>query len=640
MDVEPRRGVLGSRFTISIRTSIPWNNDVRIESPELEKGMVWGAYPYARSWKAESAEGETVRLVEVLGAVSVERPGFFTLGPFRIEAGGRRVLTEQTEIIGLERDEADLPFPVFTAWRSVPETIWQGQAVPVVLEARNLASLVLADSVSPAEAPQGLLEEAPGLGGIVTRPHGDEVLYDVPVASWIWTPGEPGSYSFPGIRCRIAALKRAVPGFSAEVLPVPEEALDSGAVGRFILSAELDEGPYRAGDILSLRVRVEGEGNMNVLRLPEPEVEGAVLAGRSASSSYLPGFKGFEGWREDRYDFQLERSGNMEIRIPRWVWFDPDNGGQLRWKKAQRISLTVEEAAPDAAGKNMLPLLGDAAFQYPALKFHWRNKYWLFLSLPGFIVLLVVFLVRYPGKKALVLSLAVLLFMGAVSVNTEWSSAAGNAARMAEAGNWDAAADIYEKLLNEAGPVPGLLHDMAFVRLNQGQPDQAVYLMRRAMSLRPGTALFKSSLELLEGRLSLGDQVAVPLGVSPSIVFAVLLFLINLFFLLLLRLMYRRDSRNVIIVISAFILLGGAVFFSVYTEKLWQKPTAVVRDSSQALRKIPGPLATNWIQLPAGTAVAVVAEEGNDVLLRTGFGLEGWLPESSLLFLPGDSDGL
>ncbi len=640
LEIDPQKVVKGSRCTVRIRTSIPWGEDVTIKRPDLPSGMVWWAYPYARSWRSTGPDAMSVRLVEFLGTIRVDKPGFLMLDSFKIESGDQTLFTDPVEITGLEKDEADLPFPVFTGWRKLPTQIWQGQAVPIVLEARNLSSLVLAESVVPSEAPHGLLEKAPGWGSIVTRSHGDDILYDVPVASWIWTLNEPGRYFFPGVKCTVASLRRSTPGFWVDVLPVPDEVLASGAVGRFVLSAASDNGPYSVGDILSIRIRVEGEGNMNVLRLPVPVVDGASLAGHSTNSSFLPGAMGFRGWREECYDFQLERSGNVSIKIPEWVWFNPYKGGRVLSRNEEVLTFAVEAAAADHAEENKVKFLGAEAFRFQASKFNWRNSFWLLIALPGFVFFLVVFIIKPSGKKFVAVSLLALIFTGSVSVDIKWVNKAGKAASLAENGKWDEAAEIYSGLIDDAGPVPGLLHDMAFVRLNQGQTDKAVYLMRKAMLLRPGTALFQQSLDKLESQLSLDEQVSVPLGIPPAAVFGVFILAINFFFFWLARLLGKRNSRDVMVAISAFLLLALSLAFLLYTENLWKEPTAVVKASSTSLRKIPGPLANNWIQLPAGTAVEVLAKEDNDVLLRTGFGLEGWLPESSLMFLPGDTNGL
>jgi hypothetical protein len=132
----------------------------------------------------------------------------------------------------------------------------------------------------------------------------------------------------------------------------------------------------------------------------------------------------------------------------------------------------------------------------------------------------------------------------------------------------------------------------------------------------------------------------VPLKIAPSLVFVIWLAGMNIFFGALTLLMFRRDAREVILFVSAIILLTASSIMMAYTNKLWGSATAVVRVNSEPLRKIPGPLATDWIQLPAGSAVTVTAIEGDDSLVRTGYGLEGWLSNSSLILVSEIADGL
>ena len=639
VDFDPERVVIGRTFTLQLRTSIPWGEEVRISRPELEGPMVWWAYPYARPWTVAAEDGRTVRMIEVLAAIRVDAPGFHVIGPFRIQAGDREAVTPAKEVIGLKADEADLPYPVFTQWRTRPARVWQGQAVPVILEARNLVSLALADTAVLNSAPQGLLEEAPGLGGINTRPHGNDILYDVPMASWIWTQTGTGTFNFPGVRISVAGLERSSPGFPVEVLPVPESALASGAVGRFRVDMETEEGPYHAGEIVSVRIRVEGEGNMNVLNPPVPEFEGANLVGQSSTSSYLPGPLGFEGWREERYDFQVESAGDMELGVPGWVWFDPEGEGSVRRVSPSSRILKIEEQTGEGEAEEHVRLLGDGLFRYPAAKFTWRVQHWFLLALPGSILLVVMFLLRRPGHKVLAAVILIPLFMSASSIDSNLLLKASDAASHGDSGNWENAETGYLSILAEAGESPGLLHDLSIVEMELGRTDMAVSLMRRALLLRPGSSQLTESLRILENRLTLDDQVPVPLRWPPALVFILLLLSINAFFLMLALLMSRQDGRVVILLISMSLVLAGTIAMTITTERLWSRPTAVVRADSAPLRKIPGPLATDWIQLPAGSAVSIVAEEGSDILVRTGYGLEGWLSESSIIPVSEPFDG-
>jgi hypothetical protein len=645
LEFDPDRVVRGNRFTIRIRTGIPWNDQIEIVRPELEGPLVWWSYPYARPWLPESSDGETVRMIEVLAAIRVDAPGFHKIDPFRIKAGEREAVTEPKEVIGLEPDEAGFPYPVFTRWRSVPETVWQGQALPVVLEALNLQSLSLADSAVLSSAPQGLLEEAPGLGGIVTRSHGNDMLYDVPMASWIWTPGDPGREVFPAVRVSVAGLTRAAPSFALEVTPLPNEVLQSGAVGRFRLDVERDEGTLRVGDILSVRVRVEGEGNMNVLRLPEPSLEGATLVSRGSSSSYVPGPEGYEGWREDRFDFQIENPGNLPLDVPGWIWLEPVGAGRIRRTEAYRETFSVEATRGDTANSDAALLLGAELFRFGPVSFHWRNQFWLVMALPGFILLATMFLIKRPGTlqpgiRATAAMLILPLFLSASNGNPEQVSRAAQAADAAYRGEWDTALETYRSLQQELGDHPGLLHDLAVVEMVVGDADRSVSHLRRALFLRPGAGRIADTLEILEDRFALNDQIPVPLIWPPALVFALWLVTVNAFFAAFTVLLFKRDARLVLLFVSSIILMMASSLLLLYTDSRWRAPTAVVLADSDPLRKIPGPLSTDWIQLPAGTAVEVVAKEGSDRLVRTGYGLEGWLSEESLDFIAEDPDGL
>lgn len=639
LEFNPDRVVRGERFTVQIRTSIPWGDEVEIIRPDLNGPMVWWAYPYARPWTVQVDDGSTVRMIEVLAAIRVDKAGFFNIAPFRIRSGGREAVTDMKEIIGLEPDEADFPYPVTVNWRDVPETFWQGQTVPIVLEGRNFTSLTLADSVVLNSAPQGLLEDTHGFGDILTRPHKNDILYDVPMASWVWTVEDIGTSIFPGARISVAGLIRKTPAFQVEILPLPDEVLSSGAVGHFSLSTQWDDADYHVGDIVSIRIKVEGSGNLNVLKLPVPELSAASLVSQGSSSSLVPGADGYQGWRIERYDFQIERSGSLQLNIPDWIWLEPENGGRIRRQSTDMGFIQSDDAPGDGGGGDAGMLLGSELFRYPQANFHWRNQYWFLLALPGFIALLTIFLIRRPGVRSVAVLAVLPLFFSSSNLDIQDARQADSAAETASEGDWDTARSEYELLYGNLGDIPGLLNDIAVVQMAAGNPDKAVFNIRRALYLRPGSGRLADTLGALEERFGLTDQISVPLMVPPAFVFTIWLLSINLFFLSLTWLMFRRNAVDYILFVSAILFFTASSIFITYADRLWKRPTAVVKVDSEPLRKIPGPLATDWIQLPAGTAVSITTVEGSDYLVRTGYGLEGWLPGSSLLLVSEGKHG-
>jgi len=643
ISIEPKRVVRGATANIRIRTSIPWGEVVDIGRPELDKSLVWIAYPVVRSWAPEGEPG--MEFVEVLAKIQVAGSGIFSLGPFRIRSEGREVLTPAAEIVSLERDEANLSYPVIVEWRTLPEEFWQNQSVPIVLEAMNLPSLTSADAVFLEEAPAGLLEDAHNLGSVQTRQSGEDVLYDVPMASWIWTVNEEGRFGFPAARVTVAGLSRRVERRAVNVLPLPAPAQEAGAVGRFELDAVWDEGPYGVGDIVSVRIRVSGVGNLNVLKLPAPEFESAVLVGRNSSSSYVPTLMGYEGWREEYFDFQIEEMGDLELLVPSWIWLDPEDGLQ-EWGGLQ-ASFAVLNTETVEHGSNADLLLGARLFRYTRSNFHWRNGLWALLHLPGFLILMALLLLGYMGKlggklevfnrnpKALLLTPMLFLLLSSSTQNRiSHIEMAARAVESARRGNWETAAEIYAKL--EGGwEHPGLLHDASIVHMELGRPDLAMASIHRALFLRPGVRRFKETLDILEERLGFSNQIPPTLPFPPALAFIPLVLGFNGFFFSLVILMFRRGVRELnFLVLSSFFLLSSIAAAGV-CDYLWNRHTGGVKENSRPLRRIPSPLAADWVQLPAGEMLRVIAFMGDDCLVRTGYGLEGWLPRSSLIIVSG-----
>ncbi|RLW70338.1 MAG: hypothetical protein B6D68_00955, partial [spirochete symbiont of Stewartia floridana] len=394
LTLTPPKAARGQQVTIVIRTSLPWDDDAQISNPPLNGALTWWAYPYARPWGMRNEDGTVVRKVAVRAAVRVDGPGFHSIDPFHIKVKGLEVSTDIARIIGVERDERDFPYPISVQWRFPPKTVWQGQTIPLILEARNLSYLALASSASLTQVPAGLLEEAPGYGRVNTRPYETDTLYDVPMAAWLWTLGEPGPFEFPGARVVVSGLTRVAPGFSLKVLPLPSSVSQTGAVGRFRLDVDWGKGPYKVDAILSLRVRIEGEGNLGVLRGPLPEITGAEQVNSHSLSSYLPDPLGYKGWREERFDYRINEAGALKVRIPKWTWFDPQDTGHVYSVAEQIHTIQVEEALDEELLSSADMLLGADLFRYRSLVFHGRNPILYLLVLPGILVLTALYVFR------------------------------------------------------------------------------------------------------------------------------------------------------------------------------------------------------------------------------------------------------
>lgn len=632
IDIDPNRAIRGRNAALRIRTTLSWTDTPTIIRPELPSGLAWWGLPRPRQWFVPAEDGRRAALVEVNAVIRVIREGIFTIPPILILSGEDQVTTEPVQLIGLQSDEADLPYPVFVRWRPpIPAVLWQGQAVPIIIEAANLTSLALSESNVFTAPPPGLLEEAPELGGIVTRPHRGDILYDVPMGSWVWTVSNSGSIKFPSARVSVNGLTRTVGGFTVRVKPLPEAVASSGAVGIFSLNLRIDEGPHRVGDVISVWVRVEGRGNMSTLKPPEPRLSGAELVNRGSSASYRAAPLGYKGWREERRDFRIERSGPLQLSIPEWPWLEPGEDQRIRRSALTPPVIIAEARAPGTKPGLAEQLLGEQVFRYPASPLYTRPLPLHLIGLPGLIVFAVIMIrrrfIHLPGTSVILCILIVISC--AADIETDRLSAAAQAKTAALDGDWLLAEELLSPLINHYPYLPGLLHDLALIRAETKQPDQSVLLIRQALYLRPATRVFAASLKLIEERLELTDQIPVPLRSPPLPVFILWWAALNLLPLSA-CFTHRRGGRNRLLLICALILVlvsGGGVLYSNHRR---QSPTGVVTAAAPPLKKIPESPAGDWIQLPPGSAVSVAAVEGDNALVLTGYGLLGWLPISSL----------
>lgn len=645
LSLEPPKAIRGQKVTIRIRTAIPWGGTVHIEKPELSRVMAWWALPYARPWRTSNEDGSFNAMVEVLAAIQIDRTGFHSIAPFLIKSDQGEAKTAAADIVCVNTDEKDFPFPVFANWHSIPAKLWQGQTVPIVLEAQNLAFLARPDSVTLNNVPAGILEETSNSGRISTRYNNDTVIYDVPMASWLWTLAEPGNFSFPGARFSVSGITRSIQGFSVQVQSLPEKARVSGAVGFFSLKTEWDEQVYRTGDILPIRISILGEGNMKVLIPPSPEIQGVEYIKSSPSSSWKSSLHGYQGIRTTQFEYRILKSaanaGELIVRIPDWTYFQPEGEGRIHTIPASEYRIAVEAANEkdmDSIGNRFL---GADMFHYRAAVFH-SGSIWPFLfTLPGGIVLVFLFFRR---RRSIFRSLPFILVLPIlISAKFAESGDTGQAARtkqLALEKKWDAVIHIHRELTAQYGELPGLLHDRAIVEAETGRPGKAVSLMRRALYLKPGNRWFLQTLKLIEKKLSLREQIPPIPRWPPSLMFLLWLLGVNLLLLVMAWNLYKLENKKYILLISALIYLLASTGALVYTESIWKKPVSIVAIDNQTLYRIPDPLAVEWVKLPAGTTVLVKAIEGQNCLVQTGFGLEGWLPFDALNNIDEDEYGL
>ncbi|MBI2502437.1 MAG: protein BatD [Candidatus Latescibacteria bacterium] len=145
-----------------------------------------------------------------------------------------------------------------------------------------------------------------------------------------------------------------------EVLPLPQNGRPpqfSGAVGRYTLQAKAQPLSVAAGDPVTLKVEISGQGNINAIEPPS-------LAGLAGFTVYDPKAEsqekveegGYGGMRRFEYILIPQRGGSQEIPPISFAYFDPIQG-QYRTLQSAPIRLEVRGGiAPElAAGPGGVP---------------------------------------------------------------------------------------------------------------------------------------------------------------------------------------------------------------------------------------------------------------------------------------------
>jgi hypothetical protein len=145
--------------------------------------------------------------------------------------------------------------------------------------------------------------------------------------------------------------------FPVEVMPLPQQGRPegfNGAVGRFQLSAQAQPSHVAAGDPVTLRVIIEGQGNMAAVQPPD-------IVGATGIKLYEPKMEEEEqiangiygGRRLFEYILIPEQGGLMEIPPVRFAYFDPHQGQYQQLESAPLFihsEGSVEEEVAESYG--------------------------------------------------------------------------------------------------------------------------------------------------------------------------------------------------------------------------------------------------------------------------------------------------
>lgn len=206
---------------------------------------------------------------------------------------------------------------------------------------------------------------------------------------------DPFEAFFNGMSGYVETKKKIIaPAITLDVKSLPERPANfSGGVGKFNISAEIDNSEVKANDPVKLIVNVSGTGNMKLLKEPQVNFpkDFDVYDAKVSDNSKLT-VNGVEGTITYEYLAVPRHQGKYEIPPVEFVYFDI-NDGEYKTLTTQPFELNVAKGAgvtgvSDYTNKEDLKLLnkdiryiktGDANIKSRTSFFFGSLNYWLSL---------------------------------------------------------------------------------------------------------------------------------------------------------------------------------------------------------------------------------------------------------------------
>lgn len=641
--VEPQPVPVGDSFRVVFRLERSFER-VDLVEPSYPDLMRRRTGPTIRTVLVEDETGRNRPRTEIGLDFEALRAGRAVVGPFAVQTEEGRVDLGSILVQVSFRESPDVvPFSV--RWSTPVVAPYVGQTFPVVLELVDVTETFFPDRIDTSEALSGtgrVFQEADGLGRVSVRRVGENRLFSVPVAGFLVTPTAAGSLAIGEASVEYRGITAVAPPARLTVRGLPPGLGETGAVGRFQLREISGPTAVPVGREFSISVRIEGEGNLDFLQLPDPTIRGAGLIGKSEDSVLIPAESGYRGSRTVAYRLVAPEPGEVRVEFPLFRWLDPYTGEVSSARLEPLVLSAAAEGRQTSAtvgfGGLAEPLPGDEVFALDRARLYASPAAYL-LFLPGPIFFLVVVLLRRRNPLFFAFGLAIVAataLLSSCSVQDQDVDRHLEEARVAlEEGDNEAAFRAYEALMELRPASAGLRYNAAVVALRLDRLPDAVQLLRESIRLNPASERLRTELALLESAAGLDQQVPPPQTIHPDLIFLIFVPVVNLLFLLFaVRLRRRQAVRIIGIVLGAAVATGLAITLAVAAD-MQGREVAVVASGGASVKRIPDEQAEEWLVLPEGTAVHRGVRTAGFLLVRTGYGVEGWVPEGRLVSRQG-----
>ena len=616
---------VGDRIYVNIFVDHPDPDGVSVTEPPFPKEVRVTSGP-----KVSRVADEGLFKTRISYQMRGEETGRYIIKPFIIVVDGE-VLETDTRILQIGRYRNRLLYiPLHVQWQVPDGGVFAGQSVPVSLQLMSQLEIALIESYEITYPKGAFFEEILGLSEIEIVSAGDQQLYNIPVASFMFTPSQSGRLFLPAAQVRALGEETESPVVRIDVQQLPPEARETGGVGSFTFRADLERSRYEFGMVGTLVLSIQGVGNLTYLNVPQPEFGDLVQTDQVQSSSVRPGAGGYEGRRNVEYRFISDSSGVFSITVPDFVYFDPVRE-TVRTAHGSSFRVTfdppVEEVVSSASSLPFgVPSATDimTAREWGAYRIPF-SYLWLLPAPVAFLILLVL------KRTRILFVTAVFVLIAAGDVVESPCPDLEPAVDAYLSGEYNDAHDKFLACLAELPGNPKLAHALALTEYHLGRNDDAMYFARMAVRADPMFADARLFLTWLNESLELERLVQPSARVHPDVFLYGMIGFFTFGFLAAAAYLVKRNGVFVVFFLLGLLIsvaCGGGL---AYTAAFNAKSAAIVYGQSAEVRKIPSSTASQWIELPVAYSLRVLGETGDFYLVRTAYGLTGWIEKNCLV---------
>jgi len=641
MDISPNPVGRGDRFGVTIVVDIEDPSALDVTQPDLSEDIVLLRGPYVRPVWSGEGDGEERRQTEITYLYRCDATGRFEIGPYRIITPRRIFSTEPALLeVGVYRNR-QLVVPLELRWDVQPSSAYVGQNVICILKALEQRDIRIFDDTVIQSPSEGFFQPAEGIGEIRRYNRGGVSLYEIPIETFVFTPSSAGTVTLPGARVNWEEGQAVSSRTVIDVLPLPEAVQQSGAVGRFEITAEIDHTELETGQRVGLTVRVSGTGNLNYLQFPELEAPAFSILEQDEEADYTASAGGYRGWRQYTYTLVAEEPGPANIMVKSLTAFDPverrvyfSPGRSFPMQVLSPQGRTSEESDTDSFQFSLIQA-GDMEQVNMSLRYSsWMEYLWL---LPGPIVFLLFLLLK---RRKAVLTVFLLLFLSFNPIDFTSDGLTDtvlSAERHYSDKDYVAAEALYEELIVQQPYVPALYYNAALCAYQQGKIGRAVIHARTAQELQPMEQEYRRFLGYLDAQYGIVTQINSPFPFHPDFFLFILILGINAAGFLGVLYLFRRKNSYFIGALLLVVVSFANVIGMTYAVHASKRTTAVVMQESgevYEVQKIPKDGSEADFVLQPGETLHIKGDADDFYFVTTSLGQKGWIKKTSVRIIP------